>query len=265
MKEPIFNDKIKEIFITLIEDNKDLGYTAISSDHPEVISEGNTEGQAIANFGKMLDVVYYGSDGQKTTSNHIDNFDLIGSMLDFTLPNTMYFVQTLQRRKDNPTMVKDVRVINNYYIYSNADLIKLKNKIIEDCTKYNARAYINLNRLDTERIGLCTQKIIAEYLLNQQYVQIKNAYASACGTYHSEKNKRWVVDIDTKDENEIQLVSNFIKELYTEAKSTNRIINTVPTKNGVHLICEGFRMDHFSKRFPGMSVHKNSPTILYIN
>lgn len=259
--EAVLN-KIKDISITLIEDEKLKGYTAISKDFPEVVSEGNTEGEALANFGHMLD--RYQED-ISDTSTSVDNFSLISGMLDFSVPNTMYFIQILQRRKDNPEMNKDVRVINNYYIYTHADMIKLKNKIVEDCTKYNARAYINLNRLDTEKIGLYTQKIIADFLINKQYAQIKNAYASACGNHHSEPNKKWVVDIDSKDEDFIQSVIDYIYHLYTEAKTKNSILAKIPTKNGVHLICEGFRMDHFSKQFPGMTVNKNAPTILYIN
>lgn len=255
-------NKIKDISITLIEDEKIKGYTAISRDYPEVVSEGDTEGEALANFGHMLNLLQEDTSESETS---IDNFDLITGMLDFSLANTMYFIQILQRRKDNPEMNKDVRVINNYYIYTHADMVKLKNKIVEDCTKYNARAYINLNRLDTEKIGLYTQKIIADFLINKQYAQIKNAYASACGNHHSESNKKWVVDIDTKDQGFIQSVEEYINHLYTEAKTTNRMVARIPTKNGVHLICEGFRLDYFAKQFPGMTVNKNSPTILYIN
>lgn len=258
--EAVLN-KMKDLSITFIEDQVNYGYTAISKDYPEVVSEGQTEGQALVNFGHMLDTMFYGIDEVK----HVDNFDMITGLLDFSLPNTMYFIQILQRRKDNPEMNKDVRVINNYYIYSPEDMVKLKNKIVEDCSKYNARAYINLNRLDTEKIGLYTQKIIVDFLINKQFAQIKNAYASACGNHHSETNKKWIVDIDTKDDDFIQSVIDYVNHLYTEAKTTNRILARIPTKNGVHLICEGFRMDHFAKQFPGMTVNKNAPTILYIN
>ena len=121
---------------------------------------------------------------------------------------------------------------------------------------------MNLNRLDTQVIALNTMKSIADYLLNGQYQQVKNAYATACGSHHSEHNKKWVVDIDTKDETFINDIITYINELYVEAKSTNKILARIPTKNGVHLICNGFRMDKFMTKFPGMTVTKNSPTVL---
>ena len=194
----------------------------------------------------------------------VDNFEIIGSLMDFSRPNTMYFIQILKRRKDNPDMTTGVKVIDNYYINSIEDLVKLKDRIVNDCNERNARAYINLNRLDTLNVAKHTIKIIIDYILNEQYAQVKNAYATACGTHHSEPRKKWVVDIDTKDEDEIQAVTDYINALYIEAKSDNKILASIPTKNGVHLISEGFNMKKFMDTFPGMTVTKNSPTVLYI-
>ena len=252
----------EKVEIILIQDKELGGYTATSKQFPESTSEGNTKGEAIEAFGAMVDEL------EKVKSDKpdsVDNFDQIKGLLDFSIPNTMYFIQILQRRKDNPGLQKDVRVINNYYIYEAADMVKLKARIVEDCTKYNARAYMNLNRLDTQVIALNTMKSIADYLLNGQYQQVKNAYATSCGNHHSEHNKKWVVDIDTKDKTFINDIFTYINELYVEAKSTNKILACIPTKNGVHLICNGFRMDKFMTKFPGMTVTKNSPTVLYIN
>ena len=83
-----------------------------------------------------------------------DNFHIIEHLLDFKEPNTFYFIQILKRRKDNPGLKTDVQTIDNLYIYTPEDLNKLREKIVERCTKNNARAYINLNRLDTEKIAL---------------------------------------------------------------------------------------------------------------
>jgi len=94
--------------------------------------------------------------------------------------------------------------------------------------------------------------------------EIRKAYSTACGNHHSEPRKKWVVDIDTKDADVIQGITDYINALYVEAKSTNQILMSVPTKNGVHLICEGFNMKKFMDTYPEMTVTKNSPTILYI-
>ena len=83
-----------------------------------------------------------------------NNFELIDPLLDFSLPNTFYFVQILKRRKDNPDMKSNETTIDNFYLYGPNDLTKLMPKIMEKCDKNGARAYINLNILDLEKSAL---------------------------------------------------------------------------------------------------------------
>ena len=204
-----------------------------------------------------------------------DNFHIIEPLLDFKEPNTFYFIQILKRRKDNPGLKTDVQTIDNLYIYTPEDLNKLREKIVERCTKNNARAYINLNRLDTEKIALQTLRKIADLVIQGDYRAVKNAYSSVYGTYHSESEKRWVVDIDSdvihlKDE-----VRQVIENLQREIKGHNyRILAEVPTRSGVHLITNPFNMHLFRKimaeranpaedGYLKIDVQKNSPTILY--
>lgn len=204
-----------------------------------------------------------------------DNFHIIEPLLDFKEPNTFYFIQILKRRKDNPGLKTDVQTIDNLYIYTPEDLNKLREKIVERCTKNNARAYINLNRLDTEKIALQTLRKIADLVIQGDYRAVKNAYSSVCGTYHSESEKRWVVDIDSdvihlKDE-----VRQVIEILQSEIKGHNyRILAEIPTRSGVHLITNPFNMHLFRKimaeranssedGYLKIDVQKNSPTILY--
>ncbi len=204
-----------------------------------------------------------------------DNFHIIEHLLDFKEPNTFYFIQILKRRKDNPGLKTDVQTIDNLYIYTPEDLNKLREKIVERCTKNNARAYINLNRLDTEKIALQTLRKIADLVIQGDYRAVKNVYSSVCGTYHSESEKRWVVDIDSdvihlKDE-----VRQVIEILQSEIKGHNyRILAEIPTRSGVHLITNPFNMHLFRKimaeranpsedGYLKIDVQKNSPTILY--
>lgn len=204
-----------------------------------------------------------------------DNFHIIEHLLDFKEPNTFYFIQILKRRKDNPGLKTDVQTIDNLYIYTPEDLNKLREKIVERCTKNNARAYINLNRLDTEKIALQTLRKIADLVIQGDYRAVKNVYSSVCGTYHSESEKRWVVDIDSdvihlKDE-----VRQVIEILQSKIKGHNyRILAEIPTRSGVHLITNPFNMHLFRKimveranpsedGYLKIDVQKNSPTILY--
>lgn len=208
----------------------------------------------------------------------VNNFPRIATLLEFKDEKSFYFVQILKRRKENPEMKSGVRVVNNYYIYSLADLEKLKERIIEDCYKHNARAYINLNRLDTEKIALYTTKLSMEYIIQGDYRAVKNAYATACGSHHSEKNKRWTIDIDEENLPIKAEVRSIIEELHAEIKGNDyKILAEVPTKSGVHIISNPFNLMKFrellAERFSAddvlksalqIDIHKNSPTILYI-
>jgi hypothetical protein len=144
-----------------------------------------------------------------------NNFNKIKPLLDFDNENTFYFIQILQRRKENPEIKNGVRVIDNLYLYSIEDLDKLEPKIIETCTKYNARAYININKLDLERIALFAMKKTASLIIEKQYKALKNVYASVCGSHTSEKSKRWVIDIDTDLQSEESIKKIISRDNYS--------------------------------------------------
>ena len=196
----------------------------------------------------------------------INNFDAIKNLLDFTVPNTMYFLQILKRRKENPDLKTNVKVVNNYYLYTDTDLDKYKEYIIEDCEKHNARAYMNVNRLDTYRIALHTQSKITELLLNNDFKAVRNAYASACGNHHAEHNKRWVLDIDVTDMNFVNEVVAYITELQSEIKGGYKVLGVLPTKNGYHIISNPFNKKKFVDRYSDelVGIKDSSPTLLYM-
>lgn len=206
----------------------------------------------------------------------IDNFEAIRKILDFQDPKTFYFVQILKRRKDNPEMDTAVAVIDNYFLYGASDLDKIREKILDRCQKHNARAYINPNRLDTEKIALHTMKKIAELLVLKDYRAVRTAYNSVCGTYHSETDKRWVIDIDEGVTHLKERIIEIVNELHTEIKDKDyKIIADLPTRSGFHLITNPFNMQKFREiierdtkwidsAYAKIDVQKNSPTILYI-
>lgn len=197
-------------------------------------------------------------------TTRVDNFELIKPLLDFSKPNTFYFIQILKRRKENPDMKNGVQVKDNFYLYTEDDLENIKHKIVESCTIHNARAYINVNRLDLENIALHVSKKVIDLIIQGDYKAIKNAYPAVCGSHTSESNKRWIIDIDTIDGHDYTLIRAMIGMLHAEAKSNYSIVAELPTKNGRHIIANPFNMKKFADRFPTIDVHKNSPTILYI-
>lgn len=206
-----------------------------------------------------------------------DNFSHIEPLLDFSEKDTFYFVQILKRRKENPEMKTGVRVINNYYIYEKRDLEKLKEKIVEDCLKHNARAYINLNRLNSYKVAIYTVKQIADYIALGDYRAVKNAYATVCGSHHSESEKRWIIDIDEEVLDRKEEIRMIVEKLHEEIKGKKyTILSEIPTRTGVHLVSNPFNMEKFRKILTEravsdkdpilkIDVQKNSPTVLYIS
>ena len=69
------------------------------------------------------------------------------------------------------------------------------------------------------------------------------------------------MDIDTKD---MRFVSIVADEINTLQPSGDKIVATIPTRSGYHLITTPFRLDTFNVNHPDIDVHKNNPTILYI-
>ena len=173
----------------------------------------------------------------------INNFDLIKSLLQFEDVNSFYFLQILKRKKDNPDMKKDVSVIDNFFIYSLEDIDKLKDRIINICNQNNARACIRMNVRDAEKIALQTLRITTDYIINKDYKGIKSAYLNACGQYSSDKNKKWIIDIDTKDDD---LISEVVDYLYSIPNVI--IYSKVPTKNGYHILVTPFNPNLFNIR-----------------
>jgi hypothetical protein len=198
-----------------------------------------------------------------------DNFEQIEKLLDWSIPGTFYFVQILKRRKENPEMKTGTAVIDNFYIYNDADLSKLKERIVERCTKHNARAYINLNRLDLEKVAMYTAKQTMDYIIAKDFKSVKNVYATVCGSHHSETDKKWIIDVDEDilplKEEIIKIVNNLHSEI---PQKDYRIIAEIPTRTGVHLLSNPFNMEKFrveaSKILLTVDIQKNSPTVLYI-
>ncbi len=187
-----------------------------------------------------------------------NNFEQIKSLLRFDEPDHFYFLQILKRRKDNPDMKRDVSVIDNFFIYQIEDLNKLQDKIINLCESNNARACIRLNVRDAEKIALQTLKITTDCILNKDYKGVKSAYLSACGQYASDKNKKWIVDIDTKEDS---VVTEVIEHLLTIPNML--IYAKISTKNGFHILVSPFNPKLFSDKYPSIDLHKDNPTILY--
>lgn len=194
-----------------------------------------------------------------------DNFELIQSLLKFESSDTFYFLQILKRKKDNPDLSSDTKVIDSFFLYEENDLMNLKNKIIEKCNLNNARAYLRLNARSLEKAGLQTLRKITELIINKDYKAIKSAYHSVCGEYSSDDDKKWVIDLDEKDLPLKDEIKEFVSLLHKQITKENyKIICEISTKTGIHIISNPFNLQAFKMTYPNIQIQKDSTTILYI-
>lgn len=191
----------------------------------------------------------------------IYNFPLIKSLLKFERPGDFYFIQIYMRRKDNPLMDVDMRVIRDFFIYSEEDLMQRADEIIDSCEQHNARAYIRLNRRNTDKIALMMMKRLADLIADGNTRAARNIYASVCGEHNSETEKTWVVDLD--GDTDQKFVMAVIEDQWSLDNTDGKLITEVPTPNGKHLIVTPFNLQRFQMSCPNVDVHKDNPTILY--
>lgn len=225
----------------------------------------------------------------------IDNFNIIGdNFLKFQDKDDFYFLQIIKRRKDNPELAKNEKLIDSFYIYSLEDYNKLREKIISICNQHNARAYFRLNKRNAKKIGLQMLKRVADLIIGENYKSISHIYPSVCGEFHHDSNKKWILDLDGECAKHKELfyeaLNNTKNDPFNKSAKTNAygnsyplIINEILTKNGVHIIispCDTHLlmkhlelamvklrtliMDFNPNNSNTWDLHKDSPTLLYM-
>jgi hypothetical protein len=191
----------------------------------------------------------------------IDNIDKILPFLKFESEDDFYYLQILQRKKENPQLGSNSRVIKNYYITSQEYLLKHYDEIKKLCEVFNARASIRLNKRSFEKVGFKTMENIAHTMMNREYKFLKASYDRACGLGHNDKDKTWIVDLDNIKWTEVADYMNSINAMEPEE---DRVINYLPSKSGYHIISRPFNTQKFKEKYPEVEIHKDNPTNLYI-
>jgi hypothetical protein len=194
----------------------------------------------------------------------IDNLELIKKLLNFEKDGDFYMLYILKRKKDQLEGERDnhqsVRTIKTYCVDSIEYLEKRYDEIKTLCEVFKARAYIHIQKQNHFDVGLEMIKTIIDRVQSGQSNQ-KNVFDSVVGKLKTNE-KRWIVDIDTKDTIEIGKIGYVINRLCRPLG--NKIIETIPTKSGIHLITEKFDIMEFKKHYPEIDLQKKNPTVLYI-
>lgn len=191
----------------------------------------------------------------------IDNIKLILPFLKFESKDDFYYLQILQRKKENPQLGSNSRVIKNYYIISEEYLLDRYDEIKKLCEIFNARAMIRLNKRSFEKVGFKCMTNLANTMANKEYSFLKASYDRACGLGHNDNEKKWILDIDIINEEFDREVQLFINNIIPAG---GKILGNFKSKNGHHLITKPFNLQEFSQKYPEIEVHKDNPTNLYI-
>ena len=196
----------------------------------------------------------------------IDNLELIKPLLEFKSPNDFYYLQILQRKKENSELGSNSRVIKNYYIKSIEHLELIYQEIKDLCILFNARASIRLNRRSFEKVAFKTLQNIANSMSNKEYSFINKSYDRACGLGHNDKNKSWIIDID---KNELPFVDLIIESFQIVEPFGDKLITKIPSKTGIHLITKPFNVLEFTNNLKKhvdihLDIQKDNPTNLFI-
>lgn len=199
-----------------------------------------------------------------------NNFNIVRKFLDFSNPDTYYFLQILKRRKDNPDMDKDMIVIDDIFIYSMEQFDRMENEIITICNVHNARAYFRINKRSLKKSGMMMLKRITDLIISENYKAIKSAYSSVSGEFSADEDKKWIVDIDNFDSSKLgQSLRGLAiwQNLEELQKETGRepLMEVIPTKSGIHIITRPFNLQKFKTMYPDIDVHKDNLVILFCN
>jgi hypothetical protein len=168
-----------------------------------------------------------------------------------------------KRKKDQTTDKSNhqsVRTIKTYCVDSIEYLEKRYDEIKQLCEMFKARAYIHIQKQNHNDVALEMIPAIIKRIQSGQINQ-KHVFDSVVGQLKTYE-KRWIVDIDTKDIIEIGKICYVIDKLCRPIE--RKIITTIPTKSGVHLITKRFDVMEFKKYYPEIDLQKKNPTLLYL-
>lgn len=198
----------------------------------------------------------------------VDNFEKIYGFLNFDsiVDDEYYAVYVVIRGKDQepPSTIFDI--VKTYCITSKEQLKDKEEEIKKLCEFFNARAYLDATKRKRRNFLLKAIECIAESIARNTNESFERIFENACKHCHIPFGEtRWIVDIDTKDENEITK----IKECLQKCKFDDSELITleIPTKNGFHLVTKPFHKRNFIEMYgtKNVTVLEYTFALLYYN
>lgn len=192
----------------------------------------------------------------------INNFKKVGKFLKFDpKKKTVIWVWVAMRAKDNAEHIE--RTVKSYHIQSLEEFEKRKKEIMKLCREFHCRAYVCINPKPILNILFSLQSIVMENIKNElnggSSMLLKGMLDSAVMKSGGDGDKLWILDVDTKDAEEVIK----IKKLVDTAQSGHKhnIVNILPTAHGYHIITHPF--DTRVLNGTGVEAKKEGLTLLY--
>ena len=151
----------------------------------------------------------------------VDNFENFSSLMKPKAADGFYFINIIQREKDNPDKgIRYCNYLSNYWVHNAEELMATRDKIVRECRENNARAYIWLNeRLENE---------VLKYAEIYRQRHMHAATTRAAGkSFRMESRPVCMLDLDTDDE-------RIFKDLVGQIESVGARWMEYRTPNGGH-------------------------------
>lgn len=208
----------------------------------------------------------------------IDNFQNVREIMNFSKPgDTIYFVELIKRKKDNPGMLDSRQFIKQFYFKDENEFNNAENSIKTLCQQLGARAYIYLNARSKAMIDKYTKIYSDRFAKNRKMAQHfgNNPMAYAAGrSFDAPDRPLCFVDIDSDDFKDISTAMKIIQDAGIKPLFAYRSMN-----NGLHVILpnkdDAKKLDftpingnlnglsQFYKNNAKISVEIDKPTLLY--
>lgn len=198
----------------------------------------------------------------------INNKELILPLLNFEQKGDFYMLYIFVRKKDQPDDLKDnhqsVRTIKTYCIESIEYLEKRWEEIVHLCEFFRARAYIHVQKQNHKDVGFSMMVELATRMKDGGN-NFKNLFDSVVGQIKTYE-KRWIIDLDIEHLEWENVIYDWI---VNSPPLGHKLLATIPTKNGKHLITSPFDVSYFQTKLdmykiPKPDLQKKNPTVLYI-
>lgn len=196
----------------------------------------------------------------------VDNFELISSYIKDNPPKEkeFYFVTIFIRRidgHDKPGIngSNKNRLVRCYYIKSNEEFLLYKDEMITLSESLNARVYFYPSKRNFKEVGNKFLQWFPEvYLTNPE--GLRHLYNSTCGKSYVRSDRAYLIDVDCLDSDRLVEIKEYLNKIAPEG---DKLLLTVPTLHGFHLISRPFNTNKFKTKYPDIDIHKNNPTLLY--